>query len=71
MLEDASIHREDPRRRRASVEDWIQMRERVGEIVSELEVNPPDFDPEDLTETRAFCGSRTTTSPSSATASTT
>ena len=39
---------------RASVEDWGQMRERVGEIVSGLEDNPPDFEPEDLAETRAF-----------------
>ena len=39
------------------------MRERVGEIVSGLEVNLPDFDPEDLTETRLSSGSRTTTSP--------
>ena len=30
------------------------MRERVGEIVSGLEENPPDFEPEDLAETRAF-----------------
>ena len=39
---------------RAAVEDWPQMRERVGEIVSGLEENPPDFEQEDLAETRAF-----------------
>src|SRR5215207_5315831 len=30
------------------------MRERVGDIVSGLEEDPPDFEPEDLAETRAF-----------------
>ena len=39
---------------RASVEDWLPMREKVGEIVSGLEENPPDLDPDDLAETRAF-----------------
>jgi len=39
---------------KAAVEDWLEMRERVGEIVSVLEENPPDFEPEDLAETRAF-----------------
>ena len=39
---------------RASVEDWQQMRGRVGEIVTGLEENPPDFEAEDLAETRAF-----------------
>src|SRR5215217_6786417 len=39
---------------KASVEDWIRMRQRVDDIVSGLEENPPDFEPEDLYETRAF-----------------
>jgi glutamate dehydrogenase len=39
---------------KASVEDWIGMRQRVDDIVSGLEENPPDFEPEDLYETRAF-----------------
>jgi glutamate dehydrogenase len=39
---------------RAAVEDWQQMRGRVGEIVAGLEENPPDFEAEDLAETRAF-----------------
>ena len=39
---------------RASVEDWQEMRERVNDIVTGLEENPPDFEPEDLAETRAF-----------------
>ena len=39
---------------RASVEDWLPMREKVGEIVSGLEETPPDLDPDDLAETRAF-----------------
>src|SRR5918994_5692714 len=39
---------------KASVEDWLKMREQVGEIVSGLEDNPPDFEQEDLAETRAF-----------------
>src|ERR687889_1623770 len=39
---------------RAAVEDWLEMRRRVGDIVSVLEENPPDFEPEDLAETRAF-----------------
>src|SRR5215204_4741365 len=39
---------------KAAVEDWPKMRERVGDIVSGLEENPPDFEPEDLAETRAF-----------------
>jgi glutamate dehydrogenase len=39
---------------KASVEDWQEMRGRVGEIVTGLEENPPDFEPEDLAETRAF-----------------
>ncbi len=38
----------------AAVEDWPKMRERVEEIVSALEEDPPDFDPEDLEETREF-----------------
>ncbi|MDQ3603060.1 MAG: NAD-glutamate dehydrogenase, partial [Actinomycetota bacterium] len=39
---------------KAAVEDWPEMRGRVGDIVSGLEENPPDFEPEDLAETRAF-----------------
>src|SRR5215207_1974134 len=39
---------------KAAVEDWPKMRERVGDIVSGLEENPPDFEPEDLAETGAF-----------------
>jgi glutamate dehydrogenase len=39
---------------KASVEDWPEMRGRVGDIVSVLEENPPDFEPEDLAEARAF-----------------
>ena len=39
---------------RASVEDWLPMREKVGEIVSGFEETPPDLDPDDLAETRAF-----------------
>src|SRR5215216_4708439 len=39
---------------KAAVEDWPKMRERVKDIVSGLEENPPDFEPEDLAETRAF-----------------
>ncbi len=39
---------------KAAVEDWPEMRERVGDIVSTLEEDPPDFEPEDLAETRAF-----------------
>src|SRR5215212_5272519 len=39
---------------KAAVEDWLEMRGRVGDIVSGLEENPPDFEPEDLAETRAF-----------------
>ncbi len=39
---------------KASVEDWLPMREKVGEIVSGLEENPPDLDPEDLAEAHAF-----------------
>jgi glutamate dehydrogenase len=38
----------------AAVEDWAPMRESVGEIVSALEEDPPDFEPEDLAEARAF-----------------
>ena len=38
----------------AAVEDWLGMRGKVGEIVSGLDDNPPDFEPEDLAETRAF-----------------
>jgi glutamate dehydrogenase len=39
---------------KAAVEDWPEMRGRAGDIVSGLEENPPDFEPEDLAETRAF-----------------
>jgi glutamate dehydrogenase len=39
---------------KAAVEDWLGMRGKVGEIVSGLEENPPDFEPEDLAEARAF-----------------
>jgi glutamate dehydrogenase len=39
---------------KAAVEDWLEMRERVGNIVSALDEDPPDFEPEDLAETRAF-----------------
>ena len=38
----------------AAVEGWPDMRERVGEIVSTLEEDPPDLEPEDLAEARAF-----------------
>jgi glutamate dehydrogenase len=38
----------------AAVEDWLEMRGRVGDIVSVLEENLPDFEPEDLAEARAF-----------------
>ncbi|HEX6709158.1 MAG TPA: NAD-glutamate dehydrogenase [Rubrobacter sp.] len=38
----------------AAVEDWSEMRERVEDIVSALEEDPPDFEPEDLAEARAF-----------------
>jgi glutamate dehydrogenase len=39
---------------KAAVEDWPKMRGRVNDIVSGLEENAPDFEPEDLAETRAF-----------------
>src|ERR671912_536090 len=39
---------------KAAVEDWPEMRGRVGDIVSGFEESPPDFEPEDLAETRAF-----------------
>jgi len=39
---------------KAAVEDWLEMRERVGDIVSTLDEEPPDFEPEDQAETRAF-----------------
>src|SRR5919202_4117549 len=39
---------------KASVEDWQEMRGKGLEIVSSLEEDPPDFEPEDLAETRAF-----------------
>ncbi|MBA2783411.1 MAG: NAD-glutamate dehydrogenase, partial [Rubrobacteraceae bacterium] len=39
---------------KAAVEDWPEMRGRVGEIVSVLEEDPPDFEPDDLAEARAF-----------------
>src|SRR5215207_3800716 len=39
---------------KAAVEDWPEMRGKAGDIVSGLEENPPDFEPEDLAETRAF-----------------
>ncbi|HET6662307.1 MAG TPA: NAD-glutamate dehydrogenase, partial [Rubrobacter sp.] len=39
---------------KAAVEDWPKMRGGVGDIVSGLEENAPDFEPEDLAETRAF-----------------
>src|SRR5919107_201762 len=39
---------------KASVEDWQEMRERVNDIVTGLEENPPAFEEEDLSETRAF-----------------
>src|SRR5215210_5365228 len=39
---------------KAAVEDWPEMRQRIGDIVSGLEETPPDFEPEDLAETRAF-----------------
>jgi glutamate dehydrogenase len=38
----------------ASVEDWLEMRDQVGGIVTGLEENPPGFEQEDLAETRAF-----------------
>src|SRR5919112_1999526 len=41
---------------KAAVEDWPEMRGRVGDIGSRLEENPPDFEPGDLAETRAFLG---------------
>ena len=43
---------------KAAVEDWPEMRGRVGDIVSVLEENPPDFEPEDLAETRKAASSR-------------
>ncbi|MDQ3910662.1 MAG: NAD-glutamate dehydrogenase, partial [Actinomycetota bacterium] len=39
---------------RAAVEDWPQMRQRVYDIVSELEENAPPVDEEELAETKAF-----------------
>jgi glutamate dehydrogenase len=39
---------------RAAVEDWPQMRERVHDIVSELDENAPPVDEEELAESRAF-----------------
>jgi len=39
---------------KAAVEDWPEMRGRAKEIISVLEENPPDLEPEDLAETRAF-----------------
>jgi glutamate dehydrogenase len=39
---------------RAAVEDWPQMLERVGEVVSGFEEDPPPIDEEDLEEARAF-----------------
>src|SRR5215212_10130209 len=39
---------------KAAVEEWPKMRGRAREIVTVLEENPPDFEPEDLAETRAF-----------------
>src|SRR5215211_4001463 len=39
---------------KAAVEDWPEMRGKAGDIVSGLEENPPDFEPEDLAETREF-----------------
>ncbi|HEX2739967.1 MAG TPA: NAD-glutamate dehydrogenase, partial [Rubrobacter sp.] len=38
----------------AAVEDWPDMRENVGDLVSWLENDPPDLEPEDLAEARAF-----------------
>ena len=39
---------------RAAVEDWPDMRERVHEIVSEIDENPPPVEDEDPEEARAF-----------------
>jgi glutamate dehydrogenase len=39
---------------RAAVEDWPDMRERVREIVSGMDENPPRVEDEDLEEARAF-----------------
>ena len=58
---------------RAAVEDWPEMRERALELAQELEASPPPVArPEETWPRRArsWTGSRTTTSPSSATAST-
>ncbi len=34
--------------------DWKQMREKVADIISDLELRPPQLDPEDLAEATAF-----------------
>src|SRR5215213_814035 len=39
---------------RAAVEDWLEMRERVHDIVSELDETAPPVDEEELAESRAF-----------------
>src|SRR5215210_1850628 len=39
---------------KAAVEDWIEMRGQAEQIVSGLEDDPPDLEPEDLAEVRAF-----------------
>jgi glutamate dehydrogenase len=38
----------------AAVEDWRPMRERVKEIVAELDVRPPPVDPDELAEAKAL-----------------
>ncbi len=39
---------------RAAVEDWRAMRERVREIITELEERPPPVDPDELAEAKAL-----------------
>jgi glutamate dehydrogenase len=39
---------------RAAVEDWPRMRERVHELVAELEDDPPPIEPDDVEEARAL-----------------
>ena len=38
----------------AAVEDWLPMREKLAEIISELETNPPPLGAEELEQGRAF-----------------
>ena len=39
---------------RAAVEDWPEMRGKIGEIVEGIEEDPPPLEDDDLSETRAF-----------------